>query len=90
MKRIILLILVGLLLAGCDTKTEEWRPAALPKELADCKFYDIWENGNLIRVVRCPNSVTTTNYRENKVTRATVVIDGVEYVKKPVDNHTKP
>jgi len=35
-----------------------------------------------ITVIRCPNSSTTTEYLVVKHTETTVVIDGVEYVKK--------
>ena len=78
-------MLVGLLvfLSGCENSYKETNFPTKPKDLEDCKFYMLSNvDGDYIRVVRCPNSQTSTTYREGKVTKTTVVIDGIEYIKK--------
>ena len=81
--KICLVAFAALILVGCsDSATPVYFPSA-PPELADCKFYDLSnKSGNHVRVVRCPNSVTTATYRQGKSTVSIVTIDGVEYVKK--------
>ena len=78
-----------LLLVGCDNPREVKKDRysiALEnsKGLEDCKDFRLNHNDGTgsITVIRCPNSSTTTEYLEGKYTETTVVIDGVEYVKK--------
>lgn len=64
------------LLSGCENSYEEANFPARPPELQDCKIYYLEnEGGNTITVVRCPNSDTSTTYRQGKTVRTTVVID---------------
>jgi len=77
------------LLVGCDNPQEvkqDRYSIALEnsKGLEDCKDFRLNHNGGVgsITVIRCPNSSTTTEYLVVKHTETTVVIDGVEYVKK--------
>lgn len=86
MKNALWLILV-LVLVGCKGENE-YTPLhfpTLPPELSDCKFYYVSnENWHRLSIVRCPNSTTSTTYRDNKSQKTVIVIDGVEYeaVKK--------
>ena len=87
MKKLAILVLAVLALTGCDPSGSEDAYPIVPDGLKDCKFFVMSKGGpnSTIRVARCPNSVTTTNYtvQEGKTTahKAAVVIDGVEYVK---------
>ena len=64
------------LLSGCENSYREADFPARPPELQDCKIYYLEnETGNEITVVRCPNSDTSTTYKQGKVTDTTVVID---------------
>lgn len=82
MKKVLLVISI-LFIAACSPSAEVLNFPVLPAELKDCKFYRV-SDGNLysLRIVRCPNSTTATTYSEGKTTSTTVVIDGIEYVKK--------
>lgn len=89
MKRNLLIILVGLVLMGltlvtqgCDgyVKSQELPP--LPKELQDCKMFEVGTGWRTIYVMRCPSSVTSTTWQAGKVTMHAITIDGVEYVPK--------
>lgn len=66
---------------GCNIRTEERTNAFnVPKELSDCKIYSLGTNGSdniaqIITVVRCPNSSTTTDYKSGKSTRSATVLD---------------
>jgi len=67
------------LLAACTPNVTEGAPVPaniMPEELKDCKFFRLSnEHGNVITVVRCPNStVSTTQHQKSPVT--TVTIDG--------------
>lgn len=78
----IIIALSILLLAGCTPSVEQKVWPVLPEELKDCAFYRITDgNGNVISMARCPNSSATVKMN-NKAGTTTVVIDGVEYVKK--------
>lgn len=77
------LILMAVALAACSPGYEEKHYTVLPAELKDCKFYEVSNGGSAIKVVRCPNSQTTTNWTQSTgkstITRSAVVIDGAEY-----------
>jgi len=77
----ILMALTGVVLGGCtkETKLEssDWE---IPVELKDCQIFRMQnENGQYMRVMRCPSSVTSTSYKSGKTTQTAVVIDGVTY-----------
>ena len=76
-----LIILSMLMLAGCDNRPLDQREYKITSmnnipELADCTYIKIDE----IRIFRCPNSSTTTNYPvqsgKTKKTVTTTVITG--------------
>lgn len=76
-------IFISITFCSCEPYYKELKFGVLPDELKDCKtFYLSSEDGNTITVMRCPNSTTSSTYRVGKHTATTVVIDGVEYVKK--------
>jgi hypothetical protein len=78
MKKIILLICLAL--TACTPSASEKRMPVMPKGLEDCSVYTI-NDGELgvYTVFRCPDSTTTTSYKEGKTTKTVVVIDGKEY-----------
>lgn len=69
-------------LAGCEPSTSridyEYR---LPEELKDCEIYSLntGDLGGSLKVVRCPNSTTTSRYMEGKVEKQVITIDGAQY-----------
>lgn len=69
----------AVVLAGCSPSYESMSMPVLPDELKDCKFYLVSNGPISMRVVRCPNSATSTTYTSGKTTRTDVVIDGVTY-----------
>jgi ABC-type uncharacterized transport system auxiliary subunit len=58
------------MLAGCTPTSELTTSYDLPSELSDCKVFIIAPKNNFlapeIRVIRCPNSNTTTKYTSGK------------------------
>lgn len=80
MKYIVILSLLALV--GCKPDAEERVYSVLPQELTDCRFFRLTDEfSNAITVARCPNSSTTVKMH-NKQSTTSVVVDGVEYVKK--------
>jgi hypothetical protein len=76
------IILLSLFLVGCKPDAEERVYSVLPEELKDCRFFRLSDEfSNTITVARCPNSSTTVKVH-NKQSTTSVVIDGVEYIKK--------
>lgn len=78
MKKLIaaLTVTTAVLLTGCDSSTSSiTHDYVMPPELSKCKIYSMSDGLNRIRVVHCPNSSTTTNYRSNKTTKNITVID---------------
>lgn len=62
----LIITLFGIILMGCgEANTEETTKAyILPEGLSDCKIYRLEpQNGVILRVVRCPNSETSTSSR---------------------------
>jgi hypothetical protein len=87
----ILTALAGVLV-GCKAETEERTSQyVLPNGLQDCKIYKmVGENGDSMKVMRCPNSSTTTTYEtggKSKTTHTEIIIDGVTYI--PSDKEVK-
>lgn len=80
-----LLVAGTLLLIGCSPRATTINFPVIPPELADCKFFSLYEGelGANITVARCPNSTTSTTYNSGKKSKTTVVIDGVEYEATP-------
>lgn len=76
------LCLIVVFLAACTPTAKEVLPPVLPEGLKDCKFYELFDGGSYMKVVRCPSSSTSTTYRQGKTNKNTVLIDGVEYVSK--------
>ena len=77
-----LVILVSLLLIGCGDFVTGINPhqklsfPTLPRDLHDCRFYKISNGEEVLRVVRCPNSTTSTQSGFTKFKKMVVVIDG--------------
>jgi hypothetical protein len=64
------------LLSGCEDSYKEANFPARPPELQGCKIYYLEnEVGREITVVRCPNSDTSTTYKQGRTAGTTVVID---------------
>lgn len=68
-------ILIALVLAGCTTSAQEVVPKAIPADLKDCKFYELYNNGALWKIVRCPNSNTSVTYPVGKSTGSTATVE---------------
>lgn len=77
--------LIAMVLVGCSPPSStEQHYGALPEEFKDCKIFRVSNENGTDRIIlaRCPNSTTSTTYSEGKSKATTVVVDGVEYVKK--------
>ena len=82
--KLILILGLALALMACEPETKDIKQNYIvPEELSDCTF-TLMKNtdGESMRVVRCPNSTISTSYNVGKTRQTTVVIDGVEYIKK--------
>ena len=74
MKRILILVILASLM-GCDSAVEQTWPV-VPDGLKDCQIYKLKNGGGaVLRVVRCPNSSTSTTYPVGKHQETSVVID---------------
>ena len=68
--------LLMLVMTGCSTpSSKEFKPTVVPDELKDCQFFWIQEKISGYRVIRCPNSATTTSYTEGKTRKTISVIE---------------
>lgn len=77
-----LLLVLAVVLAGCTDAYKTTDLPVLPDELKDCKtWYVTNSSGTHLYITRCPNSTTSTT-QPSKSPTTSVVIDGVEYVKK--------
>lgn len=84
----LILIMISFVLVSCgeDSRVKnQTHRFSLNEELKDCKIYTLISEANSIganrylEVVRCPNSSTTTNYRNGKSNESvTVVEDSIE------------
>ncbi len=75
-------------LAACTPSGKEVTGSfpILPEGLKDCKIYDLQsEHGSHIRVVRCPNSSTSTTYKSGKSTYHGAVVEAPVEVAPPVE-----
>lgn len=86
MKKILAIVLAVVALSGCEPSAKEVVMEVMPKALEDCNVYEIKDRYNVtIRVMRCPNSTTSTNYTtggKSKKHHTNIVIDGETYEKK--------
>lgn len=74
--KIIFLLALLVLITGCENAAKELKFPVLPPDLQDCKIYYLTnEKGFNITIARCPNSTTTTNYKQGKSSHSTVVVD---------------
>ncbi len=82
--RLMLPLILVACLSGCyQNAYREERMPVLPPELVDCKIYTITvKNVGPVVMARCPNSTTAVQYKSDKTTRTTIIVDGVEYVPK--------
>ncbi len=67
-----------LMLAACSPSARDSTAEfpVWPAELSDCRVYQVYAAAQSLTIVRCPNSATSTTYRQGKTTRTTVVVDG--------------
>lgn len=81
--RELLFVAAVMLLAGCEEHVSEIPFGAMPEGLEGCRIFRIQtKSGNDLTVVRCPNSAVASTYKSGKVTKKTVVVEGVEYEQK--------
>lgn len=76
------IILSAVMLVACSPSSNEMHFPVLPEGLKDCRFYKVSDGSTEIKVVRCPNSQTTTTHQvgaKSHTSRSVVVIDGVTY-----------
>ena len=63
-------------LSACTPSASEKVFEVMPEGLADCRVYKISNSSGVeLMAMRCPNSGTSTTYRESKTTKTTVVVD---------------
>lgn len=78
MKKLFVTIVCTFALVGCfnQNSVELTSKFNIPKELSDCKIYFVGTNrGSGLTVVRCPNSSTTTSYKQGKATRTITLVE---------------
>lgn len=84
MFKIVLFSLIVLTMTGCSpsSSTSSWQSNidATPA-LKDCQAVELDNGFSNLTVVRCPNSTTTTK-TSGKLSKTSVVIDGVVYESK--------
>lgn len=74
-KLYILILLATGLLAGCSAETRTITDNyILPSELSDCKVFLLDNGMSAMRVVYCPQAVTTTTHTVGKTTVSNTVI----------------
>lgn len=67
---------LALLATGCE-RSVSVADYPLPPELSDCNLFKLADgNGSEITVARCPNSTTSTTFREGKHNESAIVVDG--------------
>jgi hypothetical protein len=78
-KSLLMAGLLAMVLSACDPSAKERRPTVWPQELSDCKSYYIYDPNMPIghmMVVRCPNSQTSTTFKNGKTNQTAVVSEG--------------
>jgi hypothetical protein len=82
-KSIFIAIILSAFLCSCSDSANKLNFPALPPELSDCVIYELLNtSGDHIKIARCPNSTTTSTYTSGKTSTSTIIVDGVEYIKK--------
>ena len=86
MKRILMVLPVFLLLAGCTDPVNQWQPHVTGdlkqiKGLEDCTYTDVFTGATYLHIVRCPNSTVSTK-TSGKSLVTTITVDGTEYIPK--------
>lgn len=66
-------VVVAAALAGCQPYAEEVTYPVMPEGLKDCRTFVISDGSVRVRVVRCPNSQTSTTRPGKGTTHSTVV-----------------
>lgn len=79
--KFLMVISMAIFMVGCAKETTEVSyKYELPEGLKDCKVYYLQGEGVLasyMRVVRCPNSQTSSSYTSGKTTQSVTTIDGL-------------
>ena len=74
------LMMTSALLTSCaeHNPVAEAEQYALPDGLKDCKVYVVTKQngGGKMKVLRCPNSSTTTSYQSGKTTQSVTLVEG--------------
>lgn len=77
--RVAIALMALVALMACSPGYEQKHYPILPAELQDCKFYSVSDGGSAIKVVRCPNSQTSTTWTQQagktSYQRSSVVIE---------------
>lgn len=58
-----IVVVIAILLTGCQPTTEVKTDYKVPPELSDCKFFEMYDGNRTAIVVRCPNSSTSVSRR---------------------------
>lgn len=68
MKKLLGMIMLSVLLSGCEPSTTEIsNEYIMPPGLEDCKLYSMFgSGGQILYVMRCPDTTTTTNAGKHK------------------------
>lgn len=84
--KFVLIAAIGLAACSPSGKEVTGNFPIMPEGLKDCKIYDLQsDGGSHVRVVRCPNSSTSTSYRVGKATHYTAVVEAPVEVTPPVE-----
>lgn len=76
MNKLLIAVLCTFALVGCSRTQNTTSRYELPDELSDCSVYYVKENVvNGMTVVRCPNSTTTTVYKQGEETRSVTTVE---------------
>lgn len=76
MKKLLMVCLLAVGLAGCDAETQDLSASfKIPKELADkdCKMYRMQGSGTTVYVMHCPGATTSTSHGSKNRVNATTV-----------------
>lgn len=82
---------MALVLSACgEPSYKPLNEVALPPELSDCKVFQVSDGMRDINVVRCPNSDTSTSYKQGKATRHTVTLSRNDTASPPSSAVVQP
>jgi hypothetical protein len=75
MLKIVFITITTILLVGCTPTSEDvTEDYKLPKELKECVVYRLSDGNNVLRVIKCPLSVTSTSQQIAKKQQSAIVI----------------